>query len=125
MPDTPNRGEPRDLDVVSVVSEFVADEFRSLEEKEWFEKDQEDSVLQQKFFEPIGADVCGNGDSDAVDEERSIVVTDGVVCNRDWENSGSNGRSCMNDEIEDDSIASRVKSDVRNRQRSSRLVDYV
>ncbi|KAJ1137481.1 hypothetical protein NDU88_003879 [Pleurodeles waltl] len=36
-----------DLDIVSVVSEFIADEFKAIEEKEWFEKDQEDLILQE------------------------------------------------------------------------------
>ncbi|KAJ1194685.1 hypothetical protein NDU88_003971, partial [Pleurodeles waltl] len=46
-PDMPERGESGDLDIVSMVSEFIANEFKAVEEKEWFEKDQEDLVLQQ------------------------------------------------------------------------------
>ncbi|KAJ1083864.1 hypothetical protein NDU88_004019 [Pleurodeles waltl] len=31
---------------VSVVSEFVSEEFKAIEEKDWFDKDQEDLTLQ-------------------------------------------------------------------------------
>ncbi|KAJ1206736.1 hypothetical protein NDU88_002137 [Pleurodeles waltl] len=36
-----------DLDAVSVVSEFVSDEIRAIEEKQWLECDHKDSVLQE------------------------------------------------------------------------------
>ncbi|KAJ1179703.1 hypothetical protein NDU88_004937 [Pleurodeles waltl] len=35
-----------DSDIVSVVSEFVSEEFKAIEEKDWFDKDQEDLTLQ-------------------------------------------------------------------------------
>ncbi|KAJ1140246.1 hypothetical protein NDU88_006603 [Pleurodeles waltl] len=36
-----------DLDIVSVVSEFISEELRAIEEREWLEKDQQDLTLQE------------------------------------------------------------------------------
>ncbi|KAJ1192400.1 hypothetical protein NDU88_001707 [Pleurodeles waltl] len=36
-----------DMDFVAVVSDFISDEFKGIDEKKWVESDREDSVLQE------------------------------------------------------------------------------
>ncbi|KAJ1115936.1 hypothetical protein NDU88_004156 [Pleurodeles waltl] len=35
-----------DIDIVSAVSEFISEEFKAIEEKDWLDKDQRDLILQ-------------------------------------------------------------------------------
>ncbi|KAJ1164129.1 hypothetical protein NDU88_004574 [Pleurodeles waltl] len=42
-----DQGECGDSDVVSVVSEFISEEFKAIEERDWHDKDQGDVTLQE------------------------------------------------------------------------------
>ncbi|KAJ1140899.1 hypothetical protein NDU88_007236 [Pleurodeles waltl] len=80
------------------------------------------SLVCERFVEPICADASGSGARGVVDEAGDFVGTGSSEYNSGWE---VNGKSGMDESVEDDSIASRVKFDGRIRQKSSRLADYV